>query len=476
MTYALTAAIQGALQFLLLPLYTRAMSPAQYGQLGVALSIALFGNLLFSFGLELAIVRVFYQFLPEPRKQASALATLGTFMLVAPLCGAALLSLVAVPVLGGVLIPDRYIVLALVDSAIFASATAMPQALLRAEDRLKDFIKVNAVLTIGTVVFTVTFVLGFHWGPTGWLVATLVADALTLAVAIPILPWPRPRNLDRRYLLAALGIGLPLLPHLLSQWALQLSDRLVLISLVAVSRVGAYTLAINLASPVLIILSAISQAVQPSYGRAIHSEDARARLTTLATYQLVAAVFLTCAVVLLGPVVVHAVIPQGYSRAASLIPWLALGYGIWGLYTIPMNALSFLAGKTTWVWTITITAAALKIGLMYSLVPRYGLVVAAITLPISNCVLIVGVSALCYATTGARIRYDWVRSLVLVGIGAAITVPAATFLSHTTVAGLLLRAGVVAILPIALLVIALNTSGRMRVMSMLRNLTMGRLS
>jgi O-antigen/teichoic acid export membrane protein len=469
-TYSLTVAIQGVLQFLLLPLYTRAMSPAEYGQLGVALSIALFGNLLFSFGLELAIVRAFYKYLPNPQKQESALATIGLFLLVAPLCAAILLSLLAVPLLGGVLIPGRYIALALLDSAVFASATAMPQALLRAQDRLRDFIIVNSVLTVSTVVLTVLFVLGLHSGPTGWLVAVLIADSLTLVVAIPVLPWPRPRNLSPRYLFEALKIGLPLLPHLLSQWALQLSDRVILVSLVAESFVGTYTLAINLASPVLIIVAAISQAVQPSYGRAIHSDNARARLTTLATYQVVATVFLSGAVALLGPIVVSEAIPSGYSEAGALIPFLALGYGIWGLYVIPMNALSFLAGRTTWVWVVTISAAALKLGLMYIFVPQYGLIFAAITLPISNCVLVAGLSALCYFTPGARMNYDWSRILLIIVAGGLVVAPSAIFLSYTTTLGSAVRICIVAMLPILLLASALTSTERARVRTTLQRL------
>jgi O-antigen/teichoic acid export membrane protein len=444
--------VQGAAQFLLLPVYTRAFTPGQYGQLGVAIAIALFANAFLSFGLELAVVRMYFRLAPEREKQRSAIATLGVFTLIGPLVGAALLSLVAVPALHGALTPSRYLVLALFGSALFVSATTLPIALLRAEDRLRDYLVVFAVLILSNIVLTAVFVLGFRWGPAGSLLGTLVANALGLVTAARVLPWPRPQHLNRVYLFGALGIGLPMVPHLVSGWVLQLSDRAILGGLVSNPKVGAYTLAVNLATPVLMVMVAVSQSVHPSYGRAIHDDRARDKLPELAHYQIIMTCLVTASVALLGPVVVFAVLPASYSEAAGLIPWLALGYGLWGLYAIPMNAISLLAGRTTWVWTVTVFTAAVKIGALYLLVPAHGIIAAAITLPACNVVLVAGIALVATRTKGAAVPYDWHHGVRVIALSLLLVVPVLAVADPSSMLGSGIRLLTVVILPIALVV------------------------
>jgi O-antigen/teichoic acid export membrane protein len=450
-TYSLVFVVQGAVQLLLLPVYTRAFTSSEYGQLGVAISIALFANVLLSFGLELAVVRTYFALRPRPDEQRSAVATLGLVTLVLPLGGAVLLSLIAVPALDGALTPSRYLVLALFGSAFYVSATVLPLALLRAEDRLRDYVRVSGTRVVVSVVLTAVFVLLLDWGPAGFLLGALLANALALAVAVRVLPWPRPRNLNRAHAIAAFAIGLPMLPHLISGWALQLSDRAILGGLVSHADVGVYSLAVNLAIPVLMIMTAISQAIHPSYGEAIHSVRARAKLPELVHFQIVVICLTTAAVALLGPVAVSAVIPPSYAEAADLIPWLALGFGLWGAYAIPMNAISLLAGKTTWVWTVTGLTAALRVGTLYWLVPSHGLHAAAIGLPACNLVLVVAISVVAAMTRGAELNYDWGRGARVVAVTLLLAGPVAVLQGHDTALDAALRVLVLALLPVAFL-------------------------
>ena len=447
--YSLAIVLQGVAQLLLLPVYTRAFTTAEYGDLGVAISVAQLATALLSFGLEVAVIRAYFDLRARPGEQRSAMATLGVATLVMPLVGAVFLSLIAVLALNGALAPSGYLVLAVFASALFVAATVLPAALLRAEDRLRDYLILFGVLIASNLALTALFVLVFGWGPAGSLLGTLVANALGLVAAAVVLPWPRPRNLDRKYLFAALAIGLPLVPHLVSGWALQLSDRAILGGIVAASEVGVYTLAVNLAVPVMMVMIAVSQAVHPSYGAALHDPRMRARLPELAQLQVLIACVVTAGVVLVGPVVVSAVIPKSFSEAADLLPWLALGYGLWGIYAIPMNAISLLSGRTTWVWTITLFTAALRIGGLYWLVPTYGIEAAAIGLPICNLVLVVGISLVASATKGAAVDYDWPHSARVVAATIALTLPVALLVGHESLLDAGVRLFVLALLPVA---------------------------
>ena len=437
-TYSLVIAAQGTTQFLLIPVYTRALSASEYGELGVAVGIALFANAFLSFGLEVAVIRTYFNLRPRPTEQRSAMATLGIAALVLPLGGAALLSLAAVSLLDGALTPNQYVVLALFASGLLVSATVLPIALLRAEDRLRDYVVVYATLILSNIALTALFVLVLDWGPGGYLLGTLMGNALGLGAAAFRLPWPRPRNLNRAYAVGALAIGLPLLPHLVAGWALQLSDRVILGDLVSHAQVGVYSLAVNIALFVLLVMAAVSQAVHPSFGAAIHDPRARNKLPEVVHFQVIAACLVTAVAALLGPVVVSAVIPASYAEAASLIPWLALGYGLWGLYSIPMNAISILAGRTTWVWPVTVLAAGLRIGGLYWFVPDHGITAAAIGLPVCNLVLVGGIALVASRTRGTAIRYDWARGTRVVSVSLLLVGPVVALVGYDS----LLEAGV----------------------------------
>ena len=448
-TYIVAATAQRLALFVLLPFFARAMSPSEYGTLGVALSINLFATVVFSFGLELPIVRTYFRLAADPYEQRRAMATLGAFLLVAPAISAIVLSGGDVA-LGAPLIPARYTIVALLDAAFTVAAATFPLALLRAEDRLRDYLLVTSILAITTSVLTAVFVLRFRWGALGWLGAIAAGDGVTLVVAALRLPWPRPRNLSRRHLVSSIRLGLPLLPHLMSQWALQFSDRAILVVLVSRAEVGAYSLAINISVPVLVATAAIGQAVSPSYGRALLNTEARRRLAGTVRLQVLIIAVMTGAVALLGPVLVAALIPRTYAAAGDLIPWIALGYAVWGLSGLPMNGLSFLAGRTMWIWPISLLAAGIKVIGLLLLVPSYGLISAAIMYPVANGVLLVGVSILAAKTPRAHVAYDRGRMGAAICVALLVVVPVTVFASTSTTAGVVARLCAVILLPVLL--------------------------
>src|SRR4051794_13467825 len=69
MVYSAALAVQRAIGFVLLPLYTRALAPAEYGALGVLLSIATLAVFVFSVGLDTAIFRNYFRLAADPDRQ-----------------------------------------------------------------------------------------------------------------------------------------------------------------------------------------------------------------------------------------------------------------------------------------------------------------------------------------------------------------------------------------------------------------------
>ena len=165
--------------FLLLPVYTRALSPSQYGPLSVLLAISSAAGMLFSFGLDLGLFRSFFELADEPVKQQRFLGSAWRFLILAPLTGAIALTLVGAPFITGihdVSVADLF--LALVAGALYAGATVVPLVVLRVNERLVGYIVVSGVNAAATTILVFVAVVVLHLGITGWLGASAASNVL----------------------------------------------------------------------------------------------------------------------------------------------------------------------------------------------------------------------------------------------------------------------------------------------------------
>lgn len=418
--YALTAGLRGGVGFLLLPLYTRALTPSEYGRLAIILVITSAATIIFSFGLDLALFRGFFQLASQPAKQRRLVDSLWMFLIVASLSSALILSLVIAPWLPrGAIVSPSELTIALLAAAFLVSATTVPLSLMRAQQRLRDYVVLSVLYAGLTAGSTLVLVVVLDGGVGGWLVAMLITNLATFLAAVRLVPWRFPRLLDRSAVRDGLSLGLPLIPHFLGHWALTLANRGVLAGIVSTAAVGVYTLGATLALPALILVQALGQAFMPNYAAAAVDDGARSRLPGIVSVQVVSVLMICLAVALLGPHLVEVVSPPAYHDAAPLVPWIALGYVFLGLYSIPMNALSLGMGRTKFVWIATAMAAGTNIGLIYLLVPAHGILAAAIASAVAYLVLLLAVGWHSRSPENP-VRCEWSRLVRAVAVVAGV--------------------------------------------------------
>jgi O-antigen/teichoic acid export membrane protein len=334
--FAAGAVLQRAMVFLLLPFFTRILSPAEFGEIGVITALAAILGVVVSLGLETAIFRGF-----KARSGAQAdlfVNTVGGFALVVPITVAAI-SIPAAPALANVFdVPTDALRLASIGAALTTSATLVPLTLLRAQERLSGYLQLTALQVLVTPVLTIVFVAVFGWGVFGWMLAFAVSSLVLLVRGLMIMRHRWSLAFDFSALRTALAFGVPLVPHALSHWGLSVSDRTILGASVAAPQVGAYYVAYLASLPVSLIAIALSQATQPMYAEAT-TVAGRAGLGKIITVQAVLIIGLAAVVAALGPSIAVLLFPTDFAATAGLIPWLAAGAGLFGLYLIPMNAI-----------------------------------------------------------------------------------------------------------------------------------------
>lgn len=439
LAYTVAAALSNVLSFLLLPLMTRIVSPAQYGELSIALAISAVVSIVLSLGLDVAALRSYFQLADDPRRRERYVGSLWLVLLIAPLAVVTVLSVAIAPLLANSsVLPSANFVLALFSGALSAAAITIPFAVLRAAQRLRAFLVIgigNALMSSAGVVIAVVVL---RAGVTGWLASVVLANLGTLILAIIAVPFRRPSKPDWNLVRGALRLGLPMVPHYVSHFGLQLADRLVLATIVSTTELGVYSLASNLAIPVMFLVLSLGQGFYPSYSRAGTKEHGTGDLPAIIVAQVTGVALITLAGALLAAPTVDLMTPPDYRGAGSLAVWLVAGYGFLGLYGIPIAIASLTLGTTRRVWRTTLTSVVINLAMVRLLVPIYGLTAAAVASTVAYAILFAGVSVYAYRR-GARVAIP-VRRLVAI-ICTCLTAYAltATFIGSQTVADAALR-------------------------------------
>jgi O-antigen/teichoic acid export membrane protein len=450
--FALASALQRGLQFVLLPLYTRALTPATYGVLSVVLATSAAFAILFAFGLDLSIFRSYFALADDPNRQARFVSSIWRFLVIVPFSLALVSGLSVWLVFGHIAnVSGLDVLLGLISAALLVASSTVPLAILRAGQRLRDYLVLATVASFGTATLTTLLVVVAREGITGWLIAACVANACTLTAAARILPFQPHLGFDRPAVRRAVLFGIPLLPHFLSQWSLQLADRAICAGLVSAAALGVYSLAANLAVPVMVLVQSLNNGFMPSYAIAGRDTSTHGALSEMVTLQIAVVAIICLGGALLGPPFVSVASPASYAGAGELVPWLMLGYGFMGLYCVPMNGATLGAGRSRFAWTATATSAATNIVLLYVFVPHYGIRAAAIASAVGYLVLLITI-ALYAAGRGNPVRYSWSRILPALGLAALIYCIAAVAVPDRGAVSLVLRM-VIAIVAVPLILL-----------------------
>jgi O-antigen/teichoic acid export membrane protein len=376
--YGLGSVLVRGLAFALLPLYTRYLSPAEYGIVALTVTCTVVLGLLYPLGLRGAVSRTYYESgTVEERKER--VGTLWSVMIVSAAGMALVLDRVG-PSLAATILPevpfDPYLRLA-VWTAFLGVLGLTPLALMQAQERPVAYVLITIWSALTTTAVTVWLVVRGD-GAAGYLRGALIGAALA-AVPYVLLTIGQIRPVIRMSILVpALGYSLPLVPHVLAGWALEMSDRAILTRLIPLHDVGVYSLGYQLGAVMGLLTTAFNAAWVPFLFGTLKQEGeaAHPKLARLVTYYAIALCFIGLGWSLLVEHAITLIAGAEYREAYRITPWVVGGYVCAGLYLIPTNLL-FWRQQTRVFPLVTLTAGVANIGLNLWLVPRYGAIAAA---------------------------------------------------------------------------------------------------
>jgi O-antigen/teichoic acid export membrane protein len=376
--YGLGSVLARGLAFVLLPVYTRYLSPAEYGIVALTVTCTVVLGMLYPLGLRGAVSHTYYTAgSVEERKERVGTLWIGMILFAGVM--ALLLDRVG-PSLAAALLPelpfDPYLRLA-VWTAFVSVLGLTPMVLLQAQERALAYV----TLTIGTAVMTTAITVWLvvrGGGADGYLRGALVGGVLA-AVPYVALTIRQIRPVFRLSVLApALAFSLPLVPHALAGWALEMSDRAILTRLLPLRDVGIYSLGYQLGAAMGLLTTAFNAAWVPFLLGTLKQEGDKAhpKLARLVTYFAMVLCFVGLGWSLMVEHAIRLIAGPEFREAHRITPWVVGGYVLSGLYFVPTNLL-FWRRQTRVIPLVTLAAGATNIGLNLWLVPRYGAIAAA---------------------------------------------------------------------------------------------------
>lgn len=218
------------------------------------------------------------------------------------------------------------------------------------------------------------------WGVKGFLVSMLVGEVLTSTGLVGWMLATLGPRIDRELLAPIVRYAAPLVPVGLLQLLLHQFDKRIVLELLGQDLAGVYGFGYRIAYLVTnMILTPFVLIWQPwIFG--VEDPAERARLVgRVSTYAVLTIAFVSLGVILFGRQAVLILAGQpGFHAAYRVIPFLATGYVFWALYNVSQTPL-FLAKRTGRLFFVNLGAVALSITLnTLWLVPRHGIVGAAI--------------------------------------------------------------------------------------------------
>lgn len=445
--YGLTGVVSTFISVLLVPIYTRVLTPGDYG---VTALLGVFSSILVviaGMGMGSAIFWAYFR--AKEKERATVVGTSFIFQTVFPF-----LIALAVFILSGFISrmifssAENSLLVKIASGTIFFQVGIMvPLALLRAEGSPKKYIAITLTNVLATVFFSIILVVVLRVGVLGVFLANLFGPAIAYLLGLYFTIRRISFNFSFHWLKEMLSFGVPMVPAGLAMWILNSSDRYFLKAFTSNADVGIY----NVGYRIGMLVTLVSGALQLAYPRFMFSiyndkpnpQDYFKRINTyfyllIFTFALGISIFSKEAVqVLTG---------SAFHSSYVVVPLVAFSYVAYGLYQNFGTGVTVVK-KTYFSAIATLIAGGLNLILNYVLISRFGMMGAAVSTLLSFTAL--ALIELVFSQRVYPITFEF-RKLFTVLISGGVLVYVSTIVDFGLAASIIVKFLILAAFPVLL--------------------------
>jgi O-antigen/teichoic acid export membrane protein len=459
--YTAASIVSKLIAVALLPLYTRYLSPADYGAAEVMFAAIVTASIVVRLGLIEALLRFYYKDEEDPEQiVASTFAGLFWFATI----GALIALPFATPIAEALLDPKTAAEVGQMAELVRISIGGLwvltmfefMLTLFRLEERARAFFVTTILNVLVTIGLTVVLVVGAGEGARGLLVGSYASGAVTVLGLIVLQRHRLSLLFDRDLLRRLLRFGLPTMPAEASLYLLNFVDRIIIVRYLGLAEAGLYSLAVKFAQGVNVLVRGFQLAWPPLAYSIRDDGEARRAYATVVTLFVSGCAFVVTGMWLFSRWIVRALAAPKFFDSYEAIGLITTAVTLYALYMVMVVILG-RTGRTEFNLPAALAALAANVVLNLLLVPPLGIVGAALALVASYLVVV----ALMYVFTQRLfpVPYQWGR-LARVALTAAVLVGAGELLLPTSgAAGLLGRIVLFAAYPLVLYASGFFTPG-----------------
>lgn len=381
-TFAIGTFSSKLLVFLMLPLYTRVLTSAEYGRVDLIVQTCNILIPIVSVGILNSVIR----FGLENAINKKSVFSVGLITI--------LLGFVVLCTLGPIIQRIEFIssyVIYIYFFVLMSSLHSLCSNFIRSQEYVKLYAFDGVLRTVLTIIFNIVFLVIFRSGIAGYLLATILSDFISTIMLFFIAKLYRFISLgdiDRSILRSMIRYSLPLIPTTISAWIIGMSDRYILSYILGSEANGLYAIAYKVPTIITIVTGIFMDAWQISVVNEHQKEDGGGFFSKVLTVYS-SLVFCGASVIIaLTKIIIKILTSAEFYTSWEYIPVLVIAT-VFACLASFLGSVYMTYKKSEHIFITTLISAIVNIILNFILIPDYGIQGAAISTLISYICMVV---------------------------------------------------------------------------------------
>ncbi|WP_417665707.1 oligosaccharide flippase family protein [Pseudidiomarina sp.] len=383
--YIISSIINAAVPFLLLPVLTRYLSPAEYGEVALFNVWVSLAGALCGLSVHAAANRKYFDYKDKQNEMGEFIVACLTILAISSAILFVVTLIFANPLSELLNFPVKWLLLGIPFAAAnFVIQIRLGQWQVREKPIVFGIFQVSqSLLNVGlSLLLVIIFTLGVTGRIAGYSAAvfsfSLIALLFLYRDRLLTFTW-RPDLIKE-----ALRFGVPLVPHIIGAFLLLSIDRAVISALLGTDAAGIYMVALQVGLVASLLLDAINKAFSPWLFKNLTDSSAERKVSVVkVTYGLYALLVVGAGLgFLIGDDILLLLVGPDFTAAADVVGWVILGQALRGAYLFVTNYI-FYTKRTGVIAVITITSGIINTILLFVMLELHGVVGAAYALCIS---------------------------------------------------------------------------------------------
>ncbi|MBI1787507.1 MAG: oligosaccharide flippase family protein [Acidobacteria bacterium] len=421
-TYLAGDLVRRAVGFLMIPVYTTFLTPADYGIIELIELFTMVSGIVFGLAsINDGMVRVYH----DHREECDRSAIISTA--VAGMASVSFLILLIAWLKAGALSKAVFssteyagLIKAAFAATFFGSLVEVALTYWRIKQRVLYYVLFSLLQLFSMLSLNVYFIAFAHMGVWGFVLSKLITTSIGALVALALVLRETGWKVSLRFARSIGSFSVPLILSGSSFFVIHFSDRFFLNRFSTLADVGLYALAYRFG---FLVTHLVGQPFESAWGISMYSDAGEAgwreKFRRVASYLMFLLVLSAVGLTLVSDETLALIADPAYRRAASLVPILAFGYAFREVGDL-FRGLLYIGKRVVMFGVVTASCAALNIGLNLVFIPQGGSVGAAWATLLTWLVYMIVCWTLAYREH--RVPCALRRVVVLFGLGIGVSI------------------------------------------------------